>query len=36
MIWDAKDTIDWDIEKYIMSGTGIWIDRISKRYRRIY
>ena len=29
MIWDAKDTIDWDIEKYIMSGTGIWIDRVS-------
>lgn len=28
-IFDAKDTIDWDIEKYISQGIGIWEDRIS-------
>ena len=28
-IFDAKDTIDWEIEKYILHGIGIWEDRIS-------
>ena len=28
-IFDAKNTIDWDIEKYISQGIGIWEDRIS-------
>tara|TARA_Y100001937_G_C7039258_1_gene293842 strand:+ start:70 stop:372 length:303 start_codon:yes stop_codon:yes gene_type:complete len=28
-IFDAKNTIDWDIEKYISKGIEIWEDRIS-------
>ena len=28
-IFDAKDTIDWEIEKYISYGIEIWEDRIS-------
>ena len=28
-IFDAKDTIDWEIEKYISHGIEIWEDRIS-------
>jgi len=28
-IWDAKDTIGWDKERYIRHGMVIWNDRIS-------
>lgn len=28
-IFDAKNTIDWDIEKYISQGIGMWEDSIS-------
>lgn len=28
-IFEAKDTIDWDIGKYTSKGIGMWEDRIS-------